>query len=250
LCAARRTAIPATGRPLLNARGGPDEGRAGLPLLVPGRDGLRRSPPPCPCQSAHPVLRCRLTPCPLAPPRDEYPGLGHGRKPPPPSPAIVKWKVTQAATSSPHGRSSRRTPHEPARCGPPGPRVYAPRRAEGRGPVPPAGLSRPSAGPVASLAPVPAPASVTRAPWPVVTSPFPQPLGSDTIPIVCRPAVQFNQFYPAGPRPRSQACSARGPPDKSLFVRRLELASRPSHHRGREAVISVRSRLDLDWGSS
>jgi len=33
----------------------------------------------------------------------------------------------------------------------------------------------------------------------VVTSPFPSPQGSDTIPIACRPAVQFNPFYPAGP---------------------------------------------------
>ncbi len=52
----------------------------------------------------------------------------------------------------------------------------------------------------------------------VVAKPFPRPEGSDTIPIACRPAVQFNPFYPAGPLPRSRGCTTRGPPDKSLFV--------------------------------
>jgi hypothetical protein len=52
----------------------------------------------------------------------------------------------------------------------------------------------------------------------VVTWPFPRPQGSDTIPISCRPAVQFTPFYPAGPFPGSQPCSVTGPPDKSLFV--------------------------------
>jgi hypothetical protein len=39
-----------------------------------------------------------------------------------------------------------------------------------------------------------------------------------------RPAVQFNPFYPAGPAPRSWACSPPGPPDKSLFVRLISQA--------------------------
>gem|GEM_PF-5721119 len=43
-----------------------------------GRDGPCRSPPPSPCQPAHRVLRSLLP----APPRDEYPCPGHGRKPP------------------------------------------------------------------------------------------------------------------------------------------------------------------------
>ncbi|MFI5339784.1 MAG: 4-oxalocrotonate tautomerase family protein [Candidatus Methylomirabilales bacterium] len=49
--------------------------------------------------------------------------------------------------------------------------------------------------------------------------PFARPRGSDTIPIACRPAVQFNRFYPAGPLVPSRGCTPRGPPDKSLFVR-------------------------------
>jgi hypothetical protein len=52
-----------------------------------------------------------------------------------------------------------------------------------------------------------------------VTRPFPPPQGSDTIPIACRPAVQFAPFCPAGASPRSGARSTWGPPDKGLFVR-------------------------------
>ena len=48
-------------------------------------------------------------------------------------------------------------------------------------------------------------------------SPFRRFLISDTIPIACRPAVQFNPFYPAGPISWSRICSARGSPDKTLF---------------------------------
>ena len=36
------------------------------------------------------------------------------------------------------------------------------------------------------------------APRTAVASPFPPGLDRDTIPIACRPAVQFNPFYPAG----------------------------------------------------
>ena len=39
-------------------------------------------------------------------------------------------------------------------------------------------------------------------------------------PLACRPAGQFNPFYPAGPSVRSLGCAPRGPPDKSLFVMR------------------------------
>ena len=56
----------------------------------------------------------------------------------------------------------------------------------------------------------------------VLIRPFPPPQGSDTIPIAHRPAVQFNAFYPAGPSVRLLGCAPRGPPDKSLFVRRIE----------------------------
>jgi hypothetical protein len=42
----------------------------------------------------------------------------------------------------------------------------------------------------------------------VVTSPFPRPLRSDTIPIANRPAVQFNLFHLAGQFLRPWACSA------------------------------------------
>ena len=71
LCAARRTAMTETGPSLSSARGGHEEGRAGPPLPSPGRGGLRRSRRPCPCRPAHPVLRCRVTSCLLAPPRME-----------------------------------------------------------------------------------------------------------------------------------------------------------------------------------
>jgi hypothetical protein len=33
----------------------------------------------------------------------------------------------------------------------------------------------------------------------MVTGPFPRSYGSDTMPIACRPAVQFTPFYPADP---------------------------------------------------
>ncbi len=82
----------------------------------------------------------------------------------------------------------------------------------------PAGLSRPSGGSDQSPGPRVSPWVGAASPWPALTNPFPRPPGSDTIPIACRPAVQFNLFYPAGPFPGSRACSARGPPDKSLFV--------------------------------
>ncbi len=52
---------------------------------------------------------------------------------------------------------------------------------------------------------------------------FPRPPASDTIPIVCSPAVPFNPVYPAGPRPRPWTPSAGGPPDKRSFVRRQSL---------------------------
>ena len=62
------------------------------------------------------------------------------------------------------------------------------------------------------------PGSVTRprAYWAQI--PSPSPPGSDTIPIVHRPAAQFNPFYLAGSSPRSWARSAWGPPDKSLLA--------------------------------
>jgi hypothetical protein len=75
---------------------------------------------------------------------------------------------------------------------------------------------RPDLLPPLSLAPSPvAPASPPLA----VGRPFPRPQGSDTIPIARRLAVQFNPYYPAGQLPWPWAYSARGPPDKSLFVR-------------------------------
>ena len=55
-----------------------------------------------------------------------------------------------------------------------------------------------------------------------VTYPFTRQLGSDTIPIALRPAIQVNPFYPAGPLPRSQTSSARDPPDKSLIIRQSD----------------------------
>jgi len=42
--------------------------------------------------------------------------------------------------------------------------------------------------------------------------------GRHTIPIACRPAVQFNQFYPAGRPPRSSVCHVRSPPDKAYSL--------------------------------
>jgi len=67
--------------------------------LHPGAMGFV-APPSCPCQPAHPVLRCRVTSCMLAPPRDEYPCPGHGRKPHPPILAIGKWKMTSGRVPS------------------------------------------------------------------------------------------------------------------------------------------------------
>jgi len=56
--------------------------------------------------------------------------------------------------------------------------------------------------------------------------PFPRPLGSDTIPIACRPAVQLNPFYPAGWLPWPSACPARGPLHTGRsFVRKRQHAA-------------------------
>lgn len=78
-------------------------------------------------------------------------------------------------------------------------------------------LNRPEAPAPSSQPPLP-----TGRLWASGQKPFPWPQGSDTIPIVLRPAVQFNPFYPASPLPASWICSARVPPDKSLFVRSQE----------------------------
>ena len=63
----------------------------------------------------------------------------------------------------------------------------------------PSGLRRPAGGPDC----LPRPSVLARFPLGslefTATRPFPPPPGSDTIPIACRPAVQFNPFYPAGP---------------------------------------------------
>ncbi len=56
---------------------------------------------------------------------------------------------------------------------------------------------------------------------------FPQSLCSDTIPLALNPAVQFNPCYVAGPLLRSWASSTRGPPEKSLFVGRLDVTYEP-----------------------
>ena len=50
--------------------------------------------------------------------------------------------------------------------------------------------------------------SLRRAP----ERPFPWPSGSDTIPIACRPAVQFNPIYPAGRLLRSRGDAPGGSP--------------------------------------
>jgi len=52
--------------------------------------------------------------------------------------------------------------------------------------------------------------------WPWVAS-YPRPRWL-SIGWPLTPAVQFNRFCPGGPLPRSRLCSARGPPEKSLFV--------------------------------
>jgi hypothetical protein len=128
--------------------------------------------------------------------------------------ACGSWRSSGRAPA----RSSRRTPHEPARCGPPVHHAHAPLQAEGRRLVPPHSLSRPSGGSCRSQRSRVHPGFGDAPPWPVVTNPFPRPHASDRIPIVGRPAVQFNPFCPAGLLPRSRARSARGPPDKSLLA--------------------------------
>ncbi len=108
------------------------------------------------------------------------------------------------------------TAHEAPCCGPVVSRTHAPLRAEARprvSPRPAGGWPRPH---LRSVHPRSWHASSRLA----AAKSFPRPLGSDTIPIARRPAVQFNPFYPAGPVPRSRGSTARGPPDKSLFVRR------------------------------
>ena len=93
--------------------------------------------------------------------------------------------------------------------------------------MPSARPSRPSGGSCRSHRPRLHPWVGDTPPCPGVTNPFPRPPGSDTIPIARRPAVQFKQFYPAGPRPGLQACSARGPPDKSLFGGEVQGGDQP-----------------------
>jgi len=54
--------------------------------------------------------------------------------------------------------------------------------------------------------------------WTAAESPFPQGRHRATIPIAVGPAVQFNPFYPADPRPGSRVGSPWGSPDKGFFV--------------------------------
>jgi hypothetical protein len=80
----------------------------------------------------------------------------------------------------------------------------------------PAALRRPSGPPPTSPSPRSPPGFLALVP----AKPFPPPQGSDTIPIVCSPAVQFNPFHPASLNRLSLASPAQGPPDNSLFFRR------------------------------
>jgi|MudIll2142460700_1097286.scaffolds.fasta_scaffold08673_4 hypothetical protein len=66
-------------------------------------------------------------------------------------------------------------------------------------PVPAAPLARPGASTISGAAEILAGLSgLTKGNF------LPSGPGSDTIPIACRPAVQFNPFYPAGRRLRPQ----------------------------------------------
>lgn len=121
------------------------------------------------------------------------------------------------------GRATSRPPSAyrigpPAVCPPPTgmPTACRARRDTGVCPaVPPAALRSRGMSPLAR-GPPPVPAS---APGPCPRKTLPPAPSSDTVLIVCRPAVRFNPIYPARPRPRLWSSHARCPPVYRSFVR-------------------------------